>query len=682
MKVISEANKVCSRGVQRQLPYKVANNAKVMNILAKGLYSDPIKAPIRELGTNAWDSHIAANNTNKPFDVHLPSSDNPTFKMRDYGTGIAKNDLEERYRTYGDSSRSDSNLFTGCMGIGSKSPYAYTDSFHIVSYFNGIKHVYINSKDEDGIPTLNHMLSQETNEPNGFEVSFNVREKDISLFAIRAKDIFQWFPVKPNCASLEWEDREVLLEGKNWKLCRNIRNNNSCTSCAVMGNVAYPIEPQHFQKVKTNSWDRSNQYTNLLDLGLHLYFDIGVVEIEASREGLQYTPRTIQIIKNRLDIILKDIKKEVFDQLKDCKTLWGARLYYKDIISKFSSLFQKVLEECSLEWNGTDITTDVKVDFPMTRFYDGGNLCPKKSTTQRIIRTSPKTRFCLDEMSKGSHSAIRRLIDENDEINNVYLIKPQDKDDLLKTVGILDEELIRTSSLPKPIRQKRNHKIIRLAKFRPNGCYGNSSNYWTKDHSVDFEQGGLYVEIKRWFVVHNKNERCASHITTVLENYNQIVPGNTFEIIGVTSARCPKFEKSPRWTNFFDYIEKNTEDYIKQTNIEQDISDSVSLNGCDNKAELTQLLDIKSSGEFDGFNRKFKRVHFSNLNNGVVTNIKVLRIQLNIQSNSKPSYDFIEGERQILKTYPLLNDIFYKYSILSQQTIDNIEHYINLVDQS
>jgi hypothetical protein len=49
--------------------FKIKASAKAFKILS-GFYSEPILAIPRELGANAWDSHVKAKNTEKMFEVH------------------------------------------------------------------------------------------------------------------------------------------------------------------------------------------------------------------------------------------------------------------------------------------------------------------------------------------------------------------------------------------------------------------------------------------------------------------------------------------------------------------------------------------------------------------------------------------------------------------------------------
>ena len=136
MKLADRTLEIHSSGIKSANQFSISQNAKMYKILSDSLYSDKIMAVIRELSTNAYDAHIAAKNKNS-FKVTLPTQTNPSFKVRDFGTGLSQTDMEELYTTYGASNKNDSNDFVGCLGLGSKSPFAYTKSFSSVSFYNG-----------------------------------------------------------------------------------------------------------------------------------------------------------------------------------------------------------------------------------------------------------------------------------------------------------------------------------------------------------------------------------------------------------------------------------------------------------------------------------------------------------------------------------------------------------------
>ncbi len=108
-----------------------------MRKLIDDLYSDKIATPIRELWTNAFDSHIMAGCAAKSFRCQLPNAKTPTFMVRDYGVSLTHEQVMVLYTTVFRSTKERTNAQVGQLGLGSKSPFCYTDAFSVVAYMDG-----------------------------------------------------------------------------------------------------------------------------------------------------------------------------------------------------------------------------------------------------------------------------------------------------------------------------------------------------------------------------------------------------------------------------------------------------------------------------------------------------------------------------------------------------------------
>ena len=361
MKLADKTIETHNRGVVTTNQFSIQQSAKMFRILSDSLYSDKVQAVIRELAANANDSHIAAGNKN-PFLVKLPTAADPNFTVRDYGTGLSQDDMESLYTTYGASNKNDSNDFVGCLGLGSKSPFAYTKSFSTTSYFNGTQYTYIAAMDDSGVPTLNLIHSCGTSEPNGLEISFAVKQHDFHEFSQKAVRIFHYFKMKPIISGgVAWNfdqdygNRNIVIDGKGWRVCRlnscnlfpNQHHRVSSGLVAIMGNIAYPVEVEHLigeQKAETPDhiakWNRAFNkadidswktfVSEIIDQGLYLEleFGIGELEIEVSREGLQYTKTVIRTLREKTQDIFLELKKNFSDKIATAKTKVEAIMIY------------------------------------------------------------------------------------------------------------------------------------------------------------------------------------------------------------------------------------------------------------------------------------------------------------------------------------------------------------------
>jgi hypothetical protein len=278
--------------------FRIRNSAKAFNILSSGLYANKIKAIIRELSCNAIDSHTAAGTT-QPFEVHLPTTLEPWFSIRDFGTGLSHDQVTKIYTTYFESTKTESNAFIGALGLGSKSPFSYTDNFTVMAIQDGRKGIYSAFINNEGVPSIALMGEEQVTEPNGVEVKFSVNDRhDFNKFADEAHNVYRWFPVLPKITGNTITIEPIRYETKNIIPGVHSRFNEGYgrsreTSVAVMGNIAYPIDvPQAEQALEG--------VHQLLRCNLLIEFGIGELDFQASREGLSYIPLTIDSIRKKL----------------------------------------------------------------------------------------------------------------------------------------------------------------------------------------------------------------------------------------------------------------------------------------------------------------------------------------------------------------------------------------------
>ena len=99
MKIKQKMDNIQFVGVSEATQFTVANSSMMMEILSTNIYQDAILAAIRETATNAYDAHVEANNASTPFDIHLPTVLEPYYSIRDYGTGLSKENMKGLYTT-------------------------------------------------------------------------------------------------------------------------------------------------------------------------------------------------------------------------------------------------------------------------------------------------------------------------------------------------------------------------------------------------------------------------------------------------------------------------------------------------------------------------------------------------------------------------------------------------------
>lgn len=279
--------------------FTIEADSHIYQMFSSGVYTDVVKAIIRELSTNAVDAHLDAGTSDVPFDIHLPNLAAPHFSIRDYGTGLSVSQIKGIYSTYLKSTKTGTNTAIGGLGIGSKSPFAYTDNFTITSYHNGHIYIFSTFKDDNGIPSLAQIHEGVSDQPNGLEIQFSVNKKDFTDFHEKAKEVFLWFssPVNILNGSFElktWKDR-IHYETDDFIFIKSESNKYYHQKVSVlMGQISYPISAgsnslaqfyasesyESISKFRDNHWD------------LIIKAPIGSVNFVPSREHLKSTKAT------------------------------------------------------------------------------------------------------------------------------------------------------------------------------------------------------------------------------------------------------------------------------------------------------------------------------------------------------------------------------------------------------
>jgi hypothetical protein len=330
--------------------FQILDTPEAFEILSKSIYGDPIRAIIRELSCNAWDSHVEAGKPTEPFEVHLPTQYVPIFTIKDYGTGLpyaeggcikckASGKVEGNlpcnvcngtgnydavtslYCTYFSSSKTETNHQMGMFGLGSKSPFAYgqtrSGGFTVTNRYYGHTHIYT-AMVKNGFPTVVKMQTIDTpGALNGLEVAFPVTPKDIWEFENKAAMVFEFFEPKPKL------NKPVVIQAALYSVKTDLwgmRQDDSNTGLrAIQGNVQYTVGNIDISRL-------TEAQQKLVSMPIDLFFNIGDLRPAVSREALQLDDITINNILKRLDIVQIHLMKEIKKQVDACKTGWEARL--------------------------------------------------------------------------------------------------------------------------------------------------------------------------------------------------------------------------------------------------------------------------------------------------------------------------------------------------------------------
>lgn len=453
-------------------------SSKVYQIFTDGIYKNKIQSIIRELLANALDSHREAGTTIDP-EIHLPKISEEYFYIRDFGTGLDEQGVA-RALTLFDSSKEDSNNYVGMFGIGIFSPCSYnTKSFTIDSYYNGTRTVYSCFIADDGCPSYIKMFNEQTTEPNGLKVQFAVNKHDIAAFSDEYDYVKSWHRT-------DFEKELDLFE---------VHDGNNAV--ALMGNIAYPIELAH---------DSLKEYSKVISSDIIFRFKIGEIDVNASREGLSYTLKTVGAIRKKIQDLLQKIDDKIKLELSNCKNDFEKAIFLSKnkILSNKYSFIGLIPAYNSIKFNHT-LPFELKVS----------STWRKSLHSYKTINIAYTTNYVVDDLKIGG---IARAIELTKSSNQATYLIPQDNlDELMKIIGASKDNFIYASSLPKPVKIKGKY-ITDLMLFQK-GTIPSCS--WRK--KVDNPTTGYYTTRVRYNALNTK-EYTPREFSALLDMFNITEP--------------------------------------------------------------------------------------------------------------------------------------------------------------
>lgn len=653
--------------------FTIANNAKTFQILIDNLYSDKPKSITQEIWSNAFDSHRDAGKDDLPFDVTLPSVWSPSFRVRDFGVGLSHEDVMGLYTTVGASTKENSNVGVGKWGLGSKIPFAYTDTFTVTSWFNGTVRYYTAMKDNEGIPTINLMGSESTSEANGLEVAFPVKDQDFSTFKKAAERVSMGFTVKPTVDGqpYSWPDFKVSHEKDNWKVIDTASLPYDSpwkrTAWAKMGCVIYPIRG-----------DRLSANTEITNYPVIVEFDIGAIDVTASREDISYDPTTIKNIEDALWPIGESLLEEVYKRIDSEKNDWKRR---RLIATERGMVPHFLKERFSKKYGRYDTIEIPSASLNDLTFMSGVstyNLSYRKKLAPfRSETTYSKTydfnvgkyTIFVERTTKGNRDVrgsqriyeylIQCQANSKDYGTVIWIRMDEDVKEELDAfntlINTIEEEVVFVDDIPDP--GPANKGVSRPVFVKEHRNYG---NYDIELSSAEMDAGGVYVTMERGSYtrpddirkgVATWGEHKDIEVAQVLRKHDRIIV--------VPKTHWKKFVDHDKWQHIVEYGEewyKKHENQITAALLFDDTSDNVVM-------KLTNVKDKLI-------------LEYRNRTPPTVDGLKVSDLRSLISTMNKPA--------QANNKVSLLTRIRQRYPLLSQLSPYNlkysdVEEYVNLL---
>lgn len=249
------------------------------------------------------------------------------------------------YTTLFDSTKEDDNDQVGAFGLGSKSPFAISDSFTVEARFEGKIHRFLMFLNDQRIPNCDLItkdlitrdpLPLDTEECNGLTINVPIKSHHFERFQNELAKLISvmephMIPEVENCESFTYHLIDRSHRVADTFIQKKESSHYNTTHYAVMGGVAYPIDNNQLDEEIRGLLQRFPQ--------TYTFFGLGDLNIPPSREDLSYDEFTRDSINTSMRGVRDHILEQAIQDLREQFArgpLWAfiARGRYSDLYGK------------------------------------------------------------------------------------------------------------------------------------------------------------------------------------------------------------------------------------------------------------------------------------------------------------------------------------------------------------
>jgi hypothetical protein len=326
-----EKSDLLTTTVEEDMTLSEDSTGIIFQMFSKNIYSNAIGSVVREITSNCFDSHIEAK-TDFPVVIRKnydKLTDEYSISFIDFGVGMSPERISKIYRKYFTSTKRADNQQIGCFGLGSKTPLAYKrstghgvdeydNSYQVITIFDSIKYSYLVYEGKNKFPKITLQDKQATTEGNGTEVRvpvlkdhvWNFEKEMLKQLYYFENIVFEGFDTILNDGTVEKSDltnEYQIIRGKNF-LFRGHDYSHYIHIC--LGRVAYPID---FDILNLNEADYR--------IPIALKLEVGDLNVNVSRETIDYSESTIKMLIKKLEEAKDEIKNMLAKQYDNVRTL-------------------------------------------------------------------------------------------------------------------------------------------------------------------------------------------------------------------------------------------------------------------------------------------------------------------------------------------------------------------------
>lgn len=327
-----EQNVVVGGGF-KQKEFKIKNKEFIFDVLSDKIYNNKIGAIVREIISNAVDANIEVKNVKDKVVVHLPSGDEPYFFVRDFGPGMDTERINV-FISFGDSTKRDSEDQIGYFGMGSKSPFAYSDSFYITTWCNGFKWEYMAYIDDERKRNLMLLNKTKSEDKNGTEVRINIsNDSDLRRFSEEFFSIWGFSIHLFELPGLDVDEEKACrkfhphlfqkFHNRKNVMFGNYGHYPSNPGIIVMnGSIAYELDYSTISNLSRygNMTEFDQNHSFYSTHGIIIKLKVGDLKLSVNRESLEICESNANVINNAVVGLYNEIRngvRKIYEESKN-----------------------------------------------------------------------------------------------------------------------------------------------------------------------------------------------------------------------------------------------------------------------------------------------------------------------------------------------------------------------------
>lgn len=384
--------------VLKESYFGIGNVGLIIQMLRDKMYSNPILSLVREVASNARDAHTEVGKKDHPIQIHVPHIFDAHLKIKDWGPGISPDRMENVFIQFANSTKRDDNSQIGGFGLGSKSPFSYSNQFSIITTTpetNGshTKRTYLAFIDETQTGKLTLVREEPTSDPCGTEIVVPVQKQDFPLFVTAIQEATFYWEVQPIIVGdkdkVVYPPKGPSIKGTGWELFLEAHKESK----AIIDGIAYPIDAYALDDGRSS---------RILYHGLCFYFNVGELTLVPSREHLQYDENTKKKILDRIAILKQEFAKHFEDQVENAPSYIEAA----EMVSLSLNNYYDILHNVKNSWTWKGHTIYHRIPYGGKRYYTSDD------GTRYTEDTTPGFIRCYTEeysYAAGSNNLVGRI---------------------------------------------------------------------------------------------------------------------------------------------------------------------------------------------------------------------------------------------------------------------------------